>query len=387
MIFLIMKFLSSAKSTALLTFLMALYLIQGKTLKWSLNKDIMIAFAVVIILQSLWAVLVRVKLYRSRTLVHEELLSGCTVLSCPGGAGEVQEKLKSAGLNQLTKAGEVLFEKNLGLSVLIELLAYCSLLVVLLFGLMTYGFGVRGVAILSPGGEPVDIGTLPLSRGFLAEHFKPFLNLRAGSISDTLEDRPSELVLEVTDRQGGKVSTYRLEKDDSIEVNRLKLEYAGEYYIMFISVMRGSHDYMPWVQKLTTDQDGDEYPYSSKFYFKEHGLDGDVYYDPVQRKLRLTFAREGITEFDEEFMQDEPVKRGELRVQLKTIGHEARVNIVRFGYRTQVLAGMAGLIFFLVMRLIFRPLLLVLKEEGGDTVCRFNNKKVMKMVNRLTTSE
>jgi hypothetical protein len=196
-------------------------------------------------------------------------------------------------------------------------------------------------------------------------------------------DRPSTIVLEASDRDEEEIiERYRLTTGDHARFGMLRMQYLGDYYLVFPTVFRNRHDYRAVSLKLKST-DPASGMYSGDLHLREPGTRGTVEYEPSEERFRVRVYRDEALEFDTVFLQLNEGKDGDFTVRVPSLGHMAVVQISRYNYRLQVLAGMAAFVLFLLVRMVFRPVQIWLWTEKGNTLFYTPRRTMRKVLHRL----
>jgi hypothetical protein len=204
----------------------------------------------------------------------------------------VEEQKKDRG-------GYLLMAKGLKRSRFIEVIAYCAIVLSLISGILNYGFRLRGNIEVATVGSLKDLDSVqPLS-----------LRLRASEINYATADRPPSIAFELLkgDRDSGR--KYRLEQGEGIRHGFLNMRYDGDYFIAFLTVMRGGLDYRPVPVRLVLSEGASKGMYHGDITMRVPGVRGEAEYEPGARKFRIRIYRKEELEFETEFLYGTTGKR------------------------------------------------------------------------------
>jgi hypothetical protein len=263
---------------------------------------------------------------------------------------------------------------------ILEMLAYCALVVALLSGILNYGFGISGYIEVVPGIKPVDISRYSLARGLFVGPSQPDMKIRVSELNPATIEKPSVLYLEVTNRKDRHMNSHRLETGENVRISRLKMMYLGDYYEAIVTVMKKKHDYRAVPVKLTFKQTNTGNKYTGTLYMWESGAEGEGEYEASSGLFRIKIYKEGELEFNGELPFAKPVKQGDFTVTVPAVRHAGKIKVTRYGYRNQVIGGIGAFVLFLVLRIIFRPLLVYLWSEGNRVYFYTRSRSIKRLL-------
>ncbi len=378
------RIICSAYATLILILAMTVYLLQGKYLGWSLDPRVMVALGVFLCVQSGAAIVYRLLLLAGKRDAVQGLFAGQSgellQVNCQNAAG----RLTSNGFSIFRKydEGSICFQRWLHTSRLLEVAAYTSLVFAIASGLLNYGLGISGIVSVSPGGELIDLSLTELNRGFFSKQTEPSLKLRASELTPSISGSPSSITIEVHSKDLQHEIQKKMENGESLSVGRFSLRFTGDFYMAFISVVKGNHDYLAYPLTISKQAGTDDNVYRGRFLIAEPGTQGEGEYIPASQEFRVKVYKDNQPEFDGLFKYGEEAAQGDFRVSVKALSHAGRIEIARYSYKNQVLGGFLLLLVFIFIRLLFRPQMVCLQADGENVRFYTENRSVRRILLR-----
>lgn len=277
----------------------------------------------------------------------------------------------------------IFYTKRLKGSRITETAIYCALIFTLLAGLLTHAFGIKGDLEIGVTEGWIDLEKAGLKRGGLARIIPSSLLVRLTEKTPGKPDKPSSIVFEAKNRGEDEVTQrYWFEPGDSSMFDMFRIQYMGDYFMIFPTVFRKRHDYRAVPVKLEMT-DAPQGVYSGDLQLREYGTRGTVEYKPNEKRYRIRIYRDEKLEADTVFIQHAEGKDGDFTVRVPSLGHIAVIRISRYNYRLQVLAGTAVFSLFIITRMIFRPQRVWLWNEKGPPLFYSDRGKTRKILERL----
>lgn len=344
---------------------MALYLLQGKTVGWSLDARVMLGFASVLFVQSavaLW--------YRVAGLAGHPVgppWSGMKQKELPCDADVALREAGAKGFRLLYwragPGGLSLYGKRLKGAYALEAAAYFCILLVISLGFMFYLFRVTVHADLSAGTEWVDMKTYVRDQGLLVGPERFDFKVRATELEYGGKGRPSRMVVEAM-REGGETESHALEDGADFIIVGQGMRYAGNKIIAFLRVTRDRHDYSALPASLV--RDGREGLYHGRILFAEPNASGEIEYNAETDKFRVKVKKGGEEVFNEEMSFAEVVRKDGFEVYVPARLHAGMLTMVRHQHRSRLALGLMVLSAIVVLRMVVMPKYFVLygPDEG-----------------------
>ena len=373
---------SGAASVALFAS-MAAYLLQGKYLTGLLRPEGMLAFALVLSLQALFALGLRVWRIKggynpppALQLRHGSRESG-PVLRAAYEAGYREQGGEREGIRLLSRGTRR--------ALVLEAAAYAALLWTLCLGAVNYAVGVRGGIALAPGGEWASFaGNLEFfQRGFAARPERLSGALRVEKIRPALNGEPSAVSFLYKGRDGAVSTVRELAAGKVWEAPQGSIAFLGDAFLIQPLVVEKGHDYFSKSVYLYPERSGGRVVYRGALDLAEPGSSGEALYDPQRGIYRVAVSKQGKPLCVGEFPFGGEWRGDGFYLRVNSYSHLARFSVMWNSYREEVLFGVAALALAALLRLAARPRYLVLREEEGAVRWGSNSRRLAARIREL----
>ena len=374
-----LEIIDSFFCTAGIFIFMAAYLLHGKYFGGSLDPRVMLAFACLLIMQGGGALVLRVYLLSGRA--QAPVKKSSKGMLYPGHLSDAIGILAGNGLRCLNggnNGNPACYGRRVGLSLMLEILAYAGLLFALVSGTINFGLGIRGYVMAAPGAVWVDLkgNTVMVQQGFMADRTYLASKIKVLDLKNGAGGHASQIGFEVAGRVGEKTGTYTLNSGDAVDIGKIRLRFLGDTYMVFSYVTKKDLDFQSEPVYLHRQKDGRGSDYRGELKLHQPGATGAMTYDPATSRFRVLINEKGRQGLDRVMAQGEVARQGEYAVQVTGLGHFGRIDIMRHNYRNQIFAGLFIMAAALVARLFSRPLRVWLWTVDGQVFFCTKSRKL-----------
>lgn len=366
-----MKKLVSPYLTAVLFVLMAAYLIQGKYFGGQLDPRLMLAFAGLLVFQSIFVFIVKLRRLKRPGGDYLPSMASEYGVPFPGQSVQVMKILADAGFAPLpgdSHTSYLCYGKRVRETLFIELVACCALLLTLICGTLNFGLGIRGYLMAAPGPNWIEMASnlQKLQQGFMADNSALAVKIRVKTLTNADYEKKGEISFAIADEAGNNKGSHTLKFGEAVDSGKLRLRYVGDTYMVFSYVTRNGLDFQS--EPVYLRPDGKRRVYLAALKVNQPGVTGEIIYQPESTGFRLLLRENGKPGFNGRLRQGEVVRGDGYAVQITGLGHFGRIDVMRHNYRNLIFTGLIMLAAALLVRLFCRPLRIWLWSENGSTV-------------------